>query len=555
LALTTYYKAIIKSGVCSLVESDVVTVLVNSTDTWTGSSIIDGTSWADATNWSCGVPTSSTNVTINSGTPHQPKISSTAVANSITLNAGAILIVMNGNSLTVSDFVQNAGTLSVQNNANLIQTGAVDHNSGAGTTKVYRNSAALMRQDYTLWSSPVEGQQLRLFSPGTLTARFYHYNPTTDFYVLEPSTNNFAEGTGYLIRMPNNYPATPQIWNGVFTGTLHNGDVNLSVLYNTFNAIGNPYPSPMDADLFMMANNISGALYFWRKTNGASGTAYATYTFAGGTGTASASNSALVPNGIIQVGQGFIIKSTSTSVVFNNTMRVADDNDQFLRTSAVARHRIWLNLTGTNIFSQTMVAYMGNATAGVDAGIDGRFFNDSQTALTSVIASEEYAIQGRALPFDASDVVPLGFKSELAGTFTIALDHFDGLFALGQVVYLKDNLSNTVTDLSAGTYSFATEAGIYNNRFEIIYQPLLAVGQPTFSENSVVVYKQGDELVINTGKTIMTGVKVFDIRGRLLIEKKGVNAYQTRIDTGKTNQVLLVRISSKDGVVNKKVVN
>ncbi|MFT5248598.1 MAG: hypothetical protein ACI93P_000312 [bacterium] len=55
-----------------------------------------------------------------------------------------------------------------------------------------------------------------------------------------------------------------------------------------------------------------------------------------------------------------------------------------------------------------------------------------QTALTSNINNDEYTIQGRFLPFDPSDVVSLNFKTDVTGEYSIALDHFEGLFAEGQ---------------------------------------------------------------------------------------------------------------------------
>jgi trimeric autotransporter adhesin len=60
------------------------------------------------------------------------------------------------------------------------------------------------------------------------------------------------------------------------------------------------------------------------------------------------------------------------------------------------------------------------------------------------------AIQGRALPFDGTDIVPLAFKTKLAGDYTIAIDHVDGLFSGNQEVYLLDNTTGTETNLKAG---------------------------------------------------------------------------------------------------------
>jgi len=76
------------------------------------------------------------------------------------------------------------------------------------------------------------------------------------------------------------------------------------------------------------------------------------------------------------------------------------------------------------------------------------------------------------------------------------------------------------------------------------------------NEKQVVIYKdQANDFVINTGNFEMSAVKVFDIRGRLLIERQAINATQTTISAGLSNEVLLVQITTVDGtVVTKKVI-
>lgn len=482
------------------------------------------------------------------------------IAKTLTINSGSMTI-SSGTDVTIRGTVNNnltAAEFVIENNANLIQTLDLDND---GQATVHRDSNPLMRLDYTLWSSPVSGQNLLAFSPATIASRFYIYNPATDLYnSIAPSTNNFAEGTGYLIRMPDNHPATPTVWNGVFAGTLHNGNVNIPVTSGTFNAVGNPYPSTIDADVFIDANDLTEALYFWRKTNAANTTAYATYTLAGGAGTDPGPGDplGLVPNGVIQVGQGFIAKATSANIGFTNAMRIGDNANQFFRSPDIERNRIWLNLTNDlGVYSQTMVAYMTGATQGIDSKIDGLYFNDSQTALTSILAGNEYAVQGRALPFDMTDVVPLGFKVETAGNYTISIDHTDGLFADGsQEIFLKDNQNGLTHDLREGNYTFASEAGVFNQRFEIVYQPLLSTSNPVATANLIVAYKQGQDIVINSGNQQMASVKIYDLRGRLLAEQNNVNSKEVRMFAGSSNQMLVVKITTQNGSeISKKVIN
>jgi hypothetical protein len=90
----------------------------------------------------------------------------------------------------------------------------------------------------------------------------------------------------------------------------------------------------------------------------------------------------------------------------------------------------------------------------------------------------------------------------------------------------------------------------------LVYQSSLSTNSNNFTPNSIVVYHQQNDVVINTGSTSMATVRIFDIRGRMLIEKKDINASETRINVGTTNQVLLVQVTTTEGLkATKKVVN
>lgn len=240
-------------------------------------------------------------------------------------------------------------------------------------------------------------------------------------------------------------------------------------------------------------------------------------------------------------------------------MRTANNSNQILKTkNVVEKDRIWLNLTNTTgVFSQTLVGYMDGATQGVDAGIDGAYINDSPVALTSNINGEEYTIQGRSLPFDPSDVVPMNFKTDVAGDYNITLDQFDGVFASGQDVYLVDSKTGAETNLKLGAYTFNTAAGTDNARFSLKYQKTLGVNASALNENNVSVYKDKGTLHVNSGSTTIDNIKVFDIQGRLIAEQKKVKTNTVSIkDLEATQQVLIVKITSLDNtVINKKVAN
>ena len=469
----------------------------------------NSSTWNGST-WSNGVPSAALDAII------AENFSSTSsgdtagfTAKTLTVNSSKTFTINTGNTITVAGAItNNNGTFNVENNANLVQTNVSATNTGSIVVK--RNSANIQLYDYTLWSSPVAGQNLKSFSPNTLDSRFYSYDSSQNLYsAVDPLSTSFSPATGYLIRAPNTWTAsTPTTFNSVFTGVPNNGTITLTGLTpNKFYAVGNPYPSSISATSFINGNSTSGTLYFWRKTNGANGSAYATRTNAGGT-----ASGGLTPTDNIGVGQGFIVKTgaSATTLSFNNTMRTSSNSLVFLRTNE-ERNRYWLNLnTPTEFICQTLVAYMPEATASFDNAIDGKYINDAPIALTSLINSEEYTIQGRALPFSTTDSVLLGFKTNVAGNYTISIDHVDGFFSTGQFIFLKDNLLNTVNDLSAGSYSFASAVGTFNSRFEIVYQRVLGVNNPEFTSNNVVVFNDKGDIRINSGSAVMEQVRIYD---------------------------------------------
>ncbi|SCY24641.1 reprolysin-like metallopeptidase [Flavobacterium caeni] len=478
---------------------------------------------------------------------------------SLNVTGTAQVNFVSGGNLIVTGAVNVAPTaqLTMQNNTNLVQ---IDDVANTGNVIVHRDTSPLMRLDYVAWGSPVEGAMtLKEFSPNTLNNRFYLYNPNTNLYnaVANPLTATFSGADGYLIRMPDNHPTTPTVWHGQFEGVPHNGDVTKELQYfnpGSFNLLANPYPSTIVADDFLSTNagSVFGTLYFWRKTNAAAGTAYATYTQGGATTTSPTSP---VPNGLIQVGQGFLVEARNVAqpeVVFNNSMRLANNGDQFFRTATLAeKHRFWLNLTNSSgMFSQLMAGYMTHATQGVDDGIDGRALLDSPVGLATLIGAVPYTIQGRALPFDQGDVIPLSFRTDAGGDFTIALDHVDGLFLEGQSIFVKDNELAQTHDLTDSAYTFTSLPGTFDARFEVVFVDTALSTQTALAQDQgIVVASQPLSVRVKSAPGKMQNVKVYDLLGRLLADSGSVATAEFALPVGRINQVLMVKVTLESGQI------
>jgi len=540
------------------------------TTTWNGNS------------WDNGAPTTGTYAAIIAGDYNQ---SVNINACSLTVTSNAIVSIPSGYNVTLNApiIVTSGSSFTLSNTANLIQTNKNSVNSG--TINVNRNSNSLQRKDYTLWSSPVAGQKLAAFSPLTSLDpnRFYIYNSASNEYtntapaVLNPTATNFSPGAGYLIRMPNENPAilgtlsdyylgnAAITYNGVFTGIPNNGDVPVALSTagaGAYNLVGNPYPSTIN--LFTLQSDnaavIGNTFYMWRKTNGL-GTAYCSYvptsaiagTYVSNTNTQSPATFV----GDIQAGQGFFVSALTTGpLVFKNGQRVTTASSFFKTKQIAASSKLWLNVTNVaGDFSQMAVTYFDGATPSIDA-FDGKYINDSAFALTSNVNNGEYTIQGRPA-FDVADVVALNFKTELAGDYTIAIDHLEGVFASGQDIYLVDSKTGTETNLTTSAYNFNAIAGVDNTRFSLKYQKTLKVDDAIFNENNVTIYAKNGSLYISSGEMAINTIQVYDVQGRLIAERKNVKATTATLENLKANnQVLLVKVSGENNqVVTKKVVN
>ncbi len=519
--------------------SSTAVVTVGVTATW------NGTSWDNE-------PAATNSLVFNGNYSSASNLSGC----SCTVNSGNV-VINSTHTMTLSGAVNVAGgTLTFENNANLIQTTSAVN---TGNVTVKRNSSALKRLDYTLWSSPVSSQNLLAFSPATLANRFYVFNSGTNSYnvIGSPSTTNFSDGKGYLIRMPNNHPTTPTVWNGTFAGVPNNGDVTVSLVDGgtadtRFNAVGNPYPSAIDISSFLSANSaaIDGTLWFWRKTNDDSNPiSYSTCTNAG---CVLNNDHTYADESSISTGQGFIVraKSGATSLSFTNTMRSASTVDQFFK-NLVGVNRFRLELTNMeNVsFGQKMIAYLPETTLTYDDGYDGLFLSESNTRLTSKVDNRELAIQARS-EFEATDIVPLYFETNQANTYTISLPSTEGVFADGQTIYVRDNTLQITHNLTQSAYSFATTAGAFANRFEILYQSQqLAVQNPT--QNEATLFQSGTGELTVIANNDMETIAIYNLTGQLLYEQNNTaQATQMLLKNLPKNELLLVAVNYSDGTKN-----
>ncbi|UPQ80034.1 hypothetical protein M0M57_04160 [Flavobacterium azooxidireducens] len=565
LAQTTLFYVAAAEGSCES-ERIEITATINS-KTWNGSVSTD---WNTGDNWTpSGVPTSSNCVVIADVT-NAPILSTgnEGFAKSLTLLENASLLVQSEATLTVTETVNLAvdaiteetlATFTIENDGYLVQTQNTATNSNVGKISVNKNSNPMFRLEATGWGSPVENQKLYDFAVGTVFGRVYFYDETANAFSASGIATNsvFELGRGYSVRAPNTYnsyneTATPTVFEGLFYGRPNNGDIGINVTANNlgYNYVGNPYPSPIDAEEFLSSNSNVASLHFWTHEappidGEYAANNYASFTTMGGTMAAAGGEE---PDGIIQVGQGFVIKAEQQFLLqFTNDLRIPNSNGQFFRSADTEKHRMWLNLNdSTTNYNQILLGYVENATMAVDHQIDAKLFGYSDNSIYSLIDNEKYVIQGRSLPFDVQDVVPLGFKATHAGTFTINISKKDGLFENDQIIYLRDLNLGIIHNLSEADYTFLTEIGTFENRFEIVYQnEPLSIDETSLNNSNWIVYKDNvkQTITVESKGFEINEIEIYDLTGRLLLNQKDVNSDTFICQNNFADQVLLVKIN------------
>lgn len=518
----------------------------------------------------------------------------TTVNGSLLMEACSLKIVSGTFTVRSGDFislkeklvVDDAATVIFENNASLIQ----ENNAAVNIGKILykRDSQPVRMLDYTYWSSPVAGVTPFQFSPGTPSIRVYHWNHLTQAWVNGIANSPMTAGKGYIIRAPDGYPSTGTgtVFQGSFLGVPNNGLITVPSQGGSanWNLLGNPYPSALDANKFLLANStlLDGTIFYWTHNTLPSAALnplfphissytsddYATYNFTGSVGLPSISSGNNTPPGqFIGAGQSFMVKggASSGNVLFNNDMRkniTGYSNSQFYRNNAtnseeVEKNRLWVEVIHQNgKFNQTMVGYVEGATDGLDWGYDSTMTPSGDLKIYTKIGDDKLVIQGKSLPFNSSDSIPLGFSTTLTGEFTLNLYQYDSIFE-NQSVYLLDNATSTFHDIKSGMYTFTSIQGTFDNRFELRFNDeALSLNPNIKTENSVLCYTNNSDIIVKSLTGQIQSVTIFDSTGRVLHKKTSLDTSEILIsEIAKNNQLLLVQIESDNGVkVTKKII-
>src|SRR5690606_13763892 len=117
---------------------------------------------------------------------------------------------------------------------------------------------------------------------------------------------------------------------------------------------------------------------------------------------------------------------------------------------------------------------------------------------------------------------------------------------------LKDNFNQAQHNLSSGAYTFVSQEGVFNNRFEVIYQTTMSVENPDL-QYSWIVFKQNRGFQIQTLGFELKEVKVYDMLGRKMYASKAQGVTHQIPDLMADGVFIVKIISTENVILNKKV--
>ncbi|WP_298117220.1 T9SS type A sorting domain-containing protein [Flavobacterium sp.] len=501
----------------------------------------NATSW-NGTSWSNGTPSITTYVEITGDydmSLNTSLLSFDACRVRVVSPARVVVAASKYVNINYELVVESGATFEVNDDASLVQINNQNNNQG---NIIYHRDVMVNQFDYVYWSSPISNFNINNLSPATSPSLIFRWNPNatnpngSSGYWINANNSIMEAGKGYIIRVPMSYAPSP---DQNFTATFSNGIPNNGIIHkavgrgdyvgadipisnsspitsisDNFNLIGNPYPSAIDPELFLddpdNINVIDGCLYLWKHGIGLSATEvspfYASYQQNYSVNDYDTYNSTGTQSGpgVLKVagGQGFfvIMKDEASTVLesgnthfvtFRNEMRDKTfNNNNFYRnsnvnstTNPVEKHRIWLDLANSNNESiRTLIGYVTGATMLRDRSYDAPTQVSNLFSFYSLIGNEKLNIQGRSLPFDNNDIVPIGMNITANGNYTFAIYTTDGIFNQNQNIYIYDSVLDSYHNIKVAPYTFYATVGRYDDRFKVVYK----LPTPTFDEISPV---------------------------------------------------------------------
>lgn len=424
----------------------------------------------------------------------------------------------------------------------------------------------------------------------------YNYENWIALFASGSSTSsvNMLPGEGYTMKGTDASSSMTAQQNYTFQGKPNDGNYNITLNNGDEYLVGNPYPSALDADKFITENAVTntrmdGTIYFWHHWSSINhqyvyyGAGYAAYNLSGGNhavlhgdfthGPPLPTTQEITPEQFIPVGQGFIIRAETGnggSIVFNNSQRafrLEGNNSNQLRTVSRTANSNGVNARIRLLYDDPsekhrplLLAFTdGVATNSFDYGYDGQMIDVGGDDLFFTMEDEgrnfPYGIQGiGAYSVDAA--YPLTMKISTSGIHKIILTETEDF---DHPIYILDNETDMTHDIRANDFTVSMDAGIYENRFELVFKPHQPLEVDNYLNDFVHAYYSDEEVVIKNNKNVsLTGVHVYNAIGQLVYTNTNqteLSADEIRIPFNFAQAAYVMKMQAVEGRGTYKFIN
>ncbi|WP_040247610.1 T9SS type A sorting domain-containing protein [Psychroserpens mesophilus] len=462
--------------------------------------------------------------------------------NSMTISAGAGLTIDTGATLTTV-----AGTTlesSSTSYSSLILDGTV-----SGTINYERHiniNGSGTTGSNDLVSAPLTGQAFNLFAganPNILNnGTLYLFGPfekVTGSYVTwaGTETTTLDAGVGYRAATSDNSVVT-------FTGTAENGTITNDIInsgseFAKWNLVGNPYPSYLNVQTFLL-HDVGGVTNLQLFDGGTA----AIYGYDG-----DASNGWTIYNlatttasTVMAPGQGFFVSADATNaplydLEFTPAMRSTGTADDFIPSRNAELTYLKVSATTNTKSYATDFYFNNNASLGFDFGYDAEIWGSAAPdfGIYSHLVQDNTGLSMALQALNTSDLsdvtIPLGVNANQGEQLTFSIA--DTTLPTSVNVYLDDVVANTTTLLNNSDYVMTPNTNLSGTgRFFLrTSEDALSTIENSLVAINIFALNNSKELVVSGQLKENTVLDLFDIQGRkVLTTKLDNNSIENRID-------------------------
>lgn len=379
-----------------------------------------------------------------------------------------------------------------------------------------------------------------------------------------------------------------------FRGLPNDGKIDLPVKKDQVLLVGNPYPSAINLDKFLIENtSTTGIAYFWdsRKNGNSHYLAdyeggYGTYSPGSGIylppvfkrygdGVETGETGIVYPRKLMPTAQGFMIIGKKDGVVhFQNSQRIYQKEVpgvSLFKSSEPVNSLVILNIELDSAYiRQLALAFNNNSTVNEDHAMDARIMEETNDDISWSISEENFLINVR--PKTDEELIPLRIKltKETSLKFSVAefnnfnpdrlfvYDAKDDLYFGIKTGYLKINLPE-------GDYkdrffiSFIEKISTENTKTDLLVSEENTGKLPNILLNTIDIFQNNrlEQLEIKIlYDTELSNLQLYDLNGKLYLNQNfKTKEKEFNFSTGNlSNAVYIVKVKTTDSIeLTKKI--